>query len=600
MSTPAHKKNHHQSADNGQREDLLLETDEILLDGFVDEDKASGTRRTEKSQDTTDENGTESSRTGSDEEILATENSDEHKPRSAITGWVISAGVHGLLFLLFGALVWIAKTEEIELPPMRVNKIDPPAKVEENKNLERALDNKVEINVAIEAPVAAPISPLDVPLEEQTTSEDNNEANIAKGREEAVSSNETGSTGVFMTIGTGGGAAGMFGSRSGGGKRRALAKGGGSWASENAVDAALRWFTRHQSPDGSWDIQNYMNNCREDGPKCEPGHYERGETSRAGITGLVVLCYLGAGYDHMTPNKYKKAVSKGIDWIIAMQTADGSFMAGAYNYEQAIATMTMGETFAMTDDPRCKDAAIKGWNVLVGRRYSAKWENEEVWGWGDYSSPDAGQAIKTSATAWCIQAMKGMLAGGLDVGDAPQGLKRYLKAAWEGTVKLDGKDPRALDPYKDMSSLSYQFAPEKDGATSWSKDGNIHNLPGVGLVSAVFMSMKNNEAMEHTLGNYILQKQLPTAWPTNLYYLYYNTFGIFQLGGEYWAKYNGAMRDLLVNNQRTEPHCFDGSWDLGTNFAKQHGRVFSTALACLSLEVYYRYAQVHGKKVEKK
>jgi hypothetical protein len=67
MSTPAHKKNHHQSTDNGQREDLLLETDEILLDGFVDEDKASGTRRTEKSQDTTDENGTESSRTGSDE-----------------------------------------------------------------------------------------------------------------------------------------------------------------------------------------------------------------------------------------------------------------------------------------------------------------------------------------------------------------------------------------------------------------------------------------------------------------------------------------------------------------------------------------------------
>lgn len=574
MSTHIKKVTHRQSADELQRKEHALETDEIFIEGFLDGDKLPG--------------GTAS------EEILIEEDSEDHKPRSGVTGWVISAGVHGLLFLLFGALVWIAKAEEIELPPMQVINIDPPPKVEEKKNLERTLDNKVEINVATEAEVAAPITSLEVPLEEKTTSEDNNEANIAKGREEAVASSETGSTGAFMTIGAGGGAAGMFGSRNGGGKRRALAKGGGSRASENAVDAALRWFTRHQSPDGSWDVQNYMNNCTEDGPKCEPGHYERGETSRAGITGMVVLCYLGAGYDHMTPNKYKKTVSKGIDWIIATQTADGSFMAGAYNYEQAIATMTMGETFAMTNDLRCKDAALKGWNVLVGRRYAAKWNNEDVWGWGDYASPDAGQSIKTSATAWCIQAMKSLYAGGLDVGDAPEGLKRYLKAAWEGTVKLDGKDPRALDPYKDTSSLSYQFAPEREGAAQWSKDANVHNVPGVGLVSAVFMGMKNNETMERTLGNYIIQKQLPTTWPTNLYYLYYNTFGTFQLGGDYWATYNGAMRDLLVNNQRTEPHCFDGSWDLGTNFAKEHGRLLSTALACLSLEVYYRYAQVHG------
>lgn len=269
MSTHDKKVTHRQSDDGFQRKEHALETDEILIEGFLDGDEPPG--------------GTAS------EVILIEEDFDDHKPRSGVTGWVISAGVHGLLFLLFGALVWIAKAEEVELPPMHVINIDPPPKVEEKKNLERTLDNKVEINVATEAEVAAPITPMEMPLEEKTTSEDNNEANIAKGREEAVASNETGSTGAFMTIGPGGGTAGMFGSRNGGGKRRALAKGGGSRASENAVDAALRWFTRHQSPDGSWDVQNYMNNCTEAGPKCEPGHYERGETSRAGITGMVVL-----------------------------------------------------------------------------------------------------------------------------------------------------------------------------------------------------------------------------------------------------------------------------------------------------------------------
>ena len=43
--------------------------------------------------------------------------------------------------------------------------------------------------------VAAPISPLDVVKEEKSQSEDNTEATVAKGREEAVASAEVGQTG---------------------------------------------------------------------------------------------------------------------------------------------------------------------------------------------------------------------------------------------------------------------------------------------------------------------------------------------------------------------------------------------------------------------
>jgi hypothetical protein len=518
---------------------------------------------------------------------------DAREPRGGAFGWFISGSVHLGILVLFGTLVWAVQKEEKELPPMRVSLIDPPPKQERPPAHERSDEHTVEINVASEANVAAPINQLDVPLEETTTSEDDTEAEQPRGREEAVASSETGATGAFMAIGAGGGSAGMFGSRSGGGKRRALAKGGGTRASESAVDAALRWFVRHQSPDGAWDVRTYMNNCAEPGQKCEPGHYHRGETSQAGITGLAVLCFLGAGYDHQTPNKYRTTVAKGLDWLLAQQQADGSFMAGAYNYEQAIAVMTMGETYAMTNDVRCKEAAVRGWNLLVGRRYAAKWEGQDVWGWGDFATPEGGQAIKTSATAWAIQAMKSLLAGGIEVGDTPAGLKRYLAAAWEGTVRLDGNDPRTLDPYTGLSSLCYRFQPEGEGAGQYNKDGNGHNLPGVALVSATFLNMRNNETMERTLGNYILKKQLPTTWPCNLYYVYYNTFGTFQLAGDYWTTWNPAMRDLLVANQRREPACFDGSWDAGTFYtSSEHGRCLNTALACLSLEVYYRYAQV--------
>jgi hypothetical protein len=67
-----------------------------------------------------------------------------------------------------------------------------------------------------------------------------------QGREEAVADVEMGGQGVFMAIGAGGGGAGMFGSRSGGGRKRAVAFGGGSKASESSVDVGLRFLKKHQ------------------------------------------------------------------------------------------------------------------------------------------------------------------------------------------------------------------------------------------------------------------------------------------------------------------------------------------------------------------
>jgi hypothetical protein len=91
-----------------------------------------------------------------------------------------------------------------------------------------------------------------------------------------------------------------------------------------------------------------------------------------------------------------------------------------------------------------------------------------------------------------------------------------------------------------------------------------------------------------------MAKQLPRAMPANTYYMYYNTLAIFQMGGDRWTTWNGVVRDLLVNSQKKTTDCFDGSWDWTKNDfgGAETGRVLTTAYNTLSLEVYYRYAQV--------
>ena len=518
-----------------------------------------------------------------EDELLEEGAAEEQKEPSGAPGWFISVAVHSLFALIFYYAVWGSKEEVVELPPMKVTQMEAPPKKEEKKE-DRALDAKFEISVATTDEVAAPLNPLEVPLEEKTTTEENTEADTAKGREEAVSNVETGQTGAFMAIGPGGGSAGMFGNRNGGGKRRALAKGGGTRASESAVDAALRWFKRHQSPNGMWDVEKYPTNCTEN-PKCEPGVVNHGTPQGASVaaTGYAVLCYLGAGYDHKTPNKFKATVEKGLEYLRSVQSADG--VLGERNYEHPIATMCLAEAYAMTNDPDLKGPAQKGLQIILARQNKdAKAADPAYSGLGwDYMT--VSDRNDSSVTGWNIMALKSGLAGGLAVGNGMEGAKKWLKGAWEA-ANPDFK--KLSDPYKDMSVFPYTWNASNN---SIDKD----HLAPVGALCAVFLGHHAGDIMLETLCNSIMKNNFVTTYPTNTYFMYYNTLAIFQAGGDRWTKWNGTVRDVLVNGQRKGDGCFDGSWDIGQFPGCEVGRTISTAYCCLSLEVYYRYKQVGGK-----
>ena len=172
--------------------------------------------------------------------------------------------------------------------------------------------------------------------------------------------------GAFMAIGAGGGAGGAFGNRNGGGRKNAVGRYGGNKASESAVEAALRWFMRHQSPNRQWDVDGYPVNCQEPGPKCEPGtNYKDDHGCDVACTGYALLSFLVlATITHS--NRYQQVVKRGIDWLLSVQKGDG--LLGKRNYEHPVATMALAEAYAMTNDPALRDPTQLAVNIILSRQ----------------------------------------------------------------------------------------------------------------------------------------------------------------------------------------------------------------------------------------
>ena len=99
-----------------------------------------------------------------------------------------------------------------------------------------------------------------------------------------------------------------------------------------------------------------------------------------------------------------------------------------------------------------------------------------------------------------------------------------------------------------------------------------------------------------------------------MYYYYYATQVVRFYGGEEWKKWNqgpmggdgkrkGGLPDVLLSLQDRTPEK-RGSWDPridtnGLSFGPQCGRLGTTCMCLLTLEVYYRYAPEDEKPAKK-
>ncbi|MCH2506748.1 MAG: hypothetical protein MK125_14515, partial [Dehalococcoidia bacterium] len=77
------------------------------------------------------------------------------------------------------------------------------------------------------------------------------------------------------------------------------------------------------------------------------------------------------------------------------------------------------------------------------------------------------------------------------------------------------------------------------------------------------------------------------------YYWYYATYALFQYGGTPWKNWNPKMQSALLASQKSGG-CRDGSWDPIVSYSQRGGRVYTTALGAMTLEVYYRFRRTQA------
>lgn len=345
-------------------------------------------------------------------------------------------------------------------------------------------------------------------------------------------------------------------------QRRATAlRRGGTEGTEQAVDDALRWLAAQQQTDGRWNPR-----LTEAGRELRVlGHDRQGAGADAdtAITGLALLAFLGGGHHHLQ-GEYSDNVRRGLEFIVGSQATNGH-LAGdaslfAHMYSHGIASLAVSEAFAMSGDQRLKPF------VERAVAYCVSAQDPRGGGWR-YQSGEPGDM---SQFGWQLMALKSAQLGGVSVPSSTvQRMNTFLASCASG-------------PAGGLASYRPRQAPSP-------------TMTAESLVCRYFLGQPFSDELANEAAEFIA-RQPPGTGDIDYYLWYYGTLALYQRGGDAWPTWNRALQRQLTSTQVRRGHQA-GSWEPNGKWCGYGGRVFSTALATMCLEVYYRYLPVVREQV---
>ncbi|MDP7034942.1 MAG: terpene cyclase/mutase family protein [Planctomycetota bacterium] len=357
-----------------------------------------------------------------------------------------------------------------------------------------------------------------------------------------------------------------------------LARYGGA-GTEAAVEAGLRWLRDHQSANGSWDIDGFTSLCDKKGRsgQCSGVGMDHFDT---GATGLALLAFLANGHTHRS-GSYPKTVKQGLKYLISVQDADGCFGSrrGHFMYNHAIATLAMAEAFGISKSPLLVKSAQAGIDFLIqAQNPGSAWRYKVQPGDND-----------SSVTGWAVLALKVGKLAGLEVPmNSFSGAKKWYDLVTDDQYYRTGYMTRG-DRGARLKGQVGKFS-------------NSEAMTAIAMMARIFIGAERNDRLLQGGADLLLQS-LPEWSPDggpggtskiDYYYWYLGTLTMFQMGGDHWQRWNAAMRKALMDHQETGPNmCLHGSWNPVGPWGSSGGRVYTTALAVLTLETYARFARYY-------
>jgi len=338
-----------------------------------------------------------------------------------------------------------------------------------------------------------------------------------------------------------------FASRRGSARGEAAKAHGASAASEAAVERGLAWLALHQAADGSWQFD--LTGCRCDGACRDPGTIDSSTAS----TAIALLPFLGAGSTHVD-GPYQQTVSRGIYYLVSrMQPTPrgGDFCEGTM-YGHGVTTLALAEALGMTND------ALLVPSVREAVRFIETAQDLHGGGWRYLP----GQAGDVTVTAWQVAALKSAALAGIETPSPTiDGVRRFLD----------------------------RVQTQKGGAYGYRTPAAKPCTSAIGLLCRMYTGWgSQHEALQRGVTN--LAKPGPS--PTNIYQNFYLAQVLLQLDHPVWQRWNAKNRDQIVAQQARFGH-EAGSWFFADPDTAPGGRLAHTALAVLTLEVYYRLLPIY-------
>lgn len=353
----------------------------------------------------------------------------------------------------------------------------------------------------------------------------------------------------------------------------ALTSGGpnvGDPNTEACVLKVLWWLKANQNTDGSWGKANQIAN-----------------------TSLALLTYLAHGEYPGSPSPYKvdfgPVVQMAADYLVSHISMDASNVphfspTDGNEYSFLLGTYALCETFGMTQNPNCKEAATTCLYRII--------ENQSSTGGWDYKLNRNSTRDDLSFAGWAIQALKAGKMAGLH----PEGLDNTI-----------AKAVRCLKTrnYSASSGFTYTPTPNQNGGST--------GLAGVGTLAMQFLGKGSEKEVANALD--VMRDWKPSFDPDAMsakklggspqYYCYYATQCKYQAGMKAgatkndettWTKWNAEMKKLYPGAIIDVPEPvldWTGKGHKQGYYENKDAHTsrpyMDTCLVALQMMVYYRY-----------